>query len=106
MSLNDRKARCEVGEEVEETIWKFMLTRIDNEIMMPKGAVVLHAGNREDEPDKICIWARVMPDQPLEDRFFSIILTGFPICADVIAYIGTVTIGRMVHHVFETNVTQ
>jgi|APFre7841882590_1041340.scaffolds.fasta_scaffold129104_2 hypothetical protein len=88
-------------------IWKYVLEMkaAIQEIMMPKGARILHFDNQRREP---CIWVEVDDTAFLEIkevREFTIAGTGhpIPIPAERLIYIGTALFdnGEFVWHLYE-----
>lgn len=71
-------------------------------VMMPKGARVLSVQVQNGSP---CLWAAVDPNElTLEERWFRIAGTGYPIQDDVVdGFIWTIQMydGKLVFHVFE-----
>lgn len=73
-------------------------------VVMPKGAVVLSAGQ---QADKLFVWAMVDPDAPLEQRSIAAFYTGDDVAGQphllYQRFLGTVHThgGALVHHIFE-----
>ena len=71
-------------------------------VIMPKGAMVLSVQVQNGSP---CLWAAVDPNElTLEERWFRIVGTSYPIQDDVVGgFIGTIQMydGKLVFHVFE-----
>jgi len=86
---------------MEKTIWKFELQNNDFQaIEMPKDAEILSI---QPQNNKVCIWAKVDPDNEKESRAFQIIGTGNPVSDKPKKYLGTFQIyeGQLVFHLFE-----
>ena len=83
------------------TIWKFEFP-VENKIMIeiPAGANVLSVGTQS--PRKICLWAMVKTDAPIEKRVFHIRGTGQSV-DDLPKFLGSVFDGLFVWHVFGDN---
>ncbi len=82
-----------------KTIWKFPLILIEyNRIEMPVFAEILSVGVQNGT---VCLWAIVEPDATKEERDFVICVTGNPVPANIMKFIGTVQMKRFVWHVFE-----
>lgn len=93
------------------TIWKFAFfsTKKVDEVLMPKGAVVLCVRTQKidspglDTPREMpYIWAEVDTDAPRVVRRFTVYCTGegdVPETSD--RYIGTIQLGMFVFHVYE-----
>lgn len=70
-------------------------------ISMPNGAKIIHIGT---QLDKICIWAEVTPDNPVEDRTFHVVGTGHDLpesFAYTATHLGTVHLPPFVWHIYE-----
>ena len=84
-------------------IWKFTLPVTDYPVVsMPKGARVLSVGVQHGE---VQVWALVDPEAPTELRRFMKIDTGQCMtepCVERIRFIGTVQMGDLVWHIFDT----
>lgn len=84
------------------TIWKYGLNIGKTTVPMRRGAIVLCVQMQNDTP---MLWALVDPDPTLsiQMRRFEIVGTGHP-CDDLDPdrYVGTVQIGPLVWHIFET----
>lgn len=90
---------------MKRTVWKYEIDFDDLNpnaeiaVAMPMGAEILTA--REQGRDKVCVWARVNPDEVrIVKRMFSICGTGHP--APFSDYVGTAMLfgGTLVLHVF------
>ncbi len=70
------------------------------EVSLPKDAEILFVGNQNE---KVCLWARVEENAPLETRRFIIAYTGHIVESDELKYLNTVLLsnGNFVFHVFE-----
>lgn len=81
-------------------VWKFPLATAltDNALEMPKGAKVVHVGI---QGERICLWAIVDMQAPVETRVFQIVGTGHEEVKEGMAHVGTVQQGPWVWHVFE-----
>ena len=68
-------------------VFKYTL-KLDSEleVMLPKGAKVLHFGNQYE---RLTLWAEVCPDAPLTKRYFRVIGTGHEIPDEECHYIGS-----------------
>jgi hypothetical protein len=84
---------------MESRIWKYELEITDTQIIeVPRAGVILSVANQNN---KLCLWAMVEIDRPLEKREIEIIGTGNPIEMKDRHFIGTVLIDPFVWHVFE-----
>lgn len=86
---------------MKTTIWKYILDIArTNRIAMPVGAEVLTV---QVQRNSLCLWAKVHPDDELEDRLFAVEGTGFDVKDAKETYIGTAQMagGDLVWHVFE-----
>jgi hypothetical protein len=83
-----------------ETVWKYTLPNVTNEVQMPAGATVLAVAEQHNE---ICLWARVNPAAVKETRRFQIVGTGHEELVGGETYLGSAQInnGNFVFHVFE-----
>ena len=92
-----------------ETIWKFELKIQDaQQIEIPKGAIILTVQIQFNTP---CLWAKVDPKAPKENRTIKMYRTGHPISVSKTeefsgyetTYLGTFQVdgGDYVFHVFE-----
>lgn len=83
-----------------KTIWKFRLKPADiQDVEMPKGATILTVGWQSHDA---VLWAMVDTMEFLtEMRKIEMFWTGEPMSTRQRRYIGTVTDGNMVWHVFE-----
>lgn len=96
-------ARVTARETPPRTVWKFPTPLYEirgptNVIAMPRGAEVLAVGTQGLE---LCLWARVDPTAPVENRLFAFVGTGHPAPHDG-RYVGLVSFdGPLVIHVFE-----
>lgn len=84
-----------------KTIWKFQVDVVDRPVVkMPAGSKILpHVV--AVSPDRLWLWAEVLPDSPNEDRLLCIVGTGNPVPADVWRHVGSVVAGPFVWHVYE-----
>lgn len=85
------------------TIWKFpILVHDDQSIEMPRGADILWVDNQQGQP---CIWARVNPYAPKEQRRIRIFGTGHPMPDELGDYVGTFMMkdGALVFHLYEAD---
>lgn len=81
-----------------KTIYKYVLTgRHTTKLELPKGATVVKFDVQESN---FCIWAMVDTDSPSEERYFSVVGTGWEI-EDGMVYVGTVQVGLFVWHCLE-----
>jgi len=81
-------------------VWKFPLQIEDGwlAVEMPRGAKLLTVMMQYD----VMLWALVDPEQPSVQRRIKVFGTGHPILnADMLVYIGSVTDGPFVWHVFD-----
>lgn len=84
-----------------KTIYKYELEgRHVTMLKMPKGANVV---SFDMQNGKYCIWAIVNTEAPMEERFFSVVGTGWEI-EDNECYIGMVQDGAFVWHCLEVQV--
>ena len=84
-----------------KAIYKYPLAgRHVTKVEMPKGANVVKF---DSQAGTCCIWAIVDPESPMEERFFSIVGTGWTI-EDTDCYIGTIQEGAFVWHCLEVKV--
>lgn len=86
-----------------ERIHKYELQKKpDFTLELPRGARILHAEVQKGKP---CIWARVKPSAPLEQRRFTFTVTGEDF--ETGRYIGTFLLqgGSFVAHLFELPAT-
>lgn len=83
------------------TIYKYPIRVTDfQEVMMPKGAKIL---STEFQNAALCIWAMVDTEAEDEPRVIEIHGTGNPVCpTNKREFIGTVLMGPLVWHVFES----
>ena len=82
-------------------IYKYPLDPGRNEVRMPEGAQVLTVQLQHGNP---CMWAKVDPGAPQEDRVFEIYGTGREMPDDPrMCYVGTFQMsdGATVWHVFD-----
>jgi hypothetical protein len=85
--------------EPKEAIWKYELEITgEQDIEMPAGATILSVAGQNG---KLCLWAYVFPDNPLERRRVEVHGTGNPMKPRDRKFIGTVLLGAFVWHVFE-----
>jgi hypothetical protein len=82
-----------------KTIYKYIITR--NPIEMPQNAVVVHCAKQDSYH---CLWAIVDTDNPVEQRQFDIIGTGW-VLEDDMRHTGTFIDGVYVWHVIERLIT-
>jgi len=81
------------------TIQKYPLkTTGENEVQLPIGAQILHAGI--DHQGSLSIWAMVDMEKPLESRGIFVAGTGLGIPDDGLCHIESCVQGRCVWHVF------
>lgn len=88
-----------------KTIWKYLLSYPFEVCMMPEGAKILTVQTQGGCP---VIWAEVDPQAEKERRAFRTLPTGHVWDNDAQedyanAYVGTVQIGALVFHIYETN---
>jgi len=85
------------------TIWKFPVEiKGEVKIQMPKFARILSVQMQGSTP---CIWAVVDTAYATEQRTFRVFGTGHPVPdthATTLTFIGTVQVGRLVFHIFES----
>lgn len=91
---------------MNKAVWKFVLPVSDTAVIrMPTGAVPLHVGVDPAAvfgPNALALWALVDITEPVVQRTFYIRGTGHLMQeATVEGYIGTVTVGSLVWHIFE-----
>lgn len=83
-------------------IWKFPLAAVDYQLItMPAGAEIVCV---QVQRGTACLWAKVNPDAPTDERGFWMHGTGHDISHDRLGrYVGTFQIaaGALVFHVFE-----
>ena len=90
---------------METKIWKFELLLLFSKrqsILIPHQAEILSV---QVQNQKLCIWARVIPEAPKATRTFTIFATGQTIPRDFLGtFLETVQTndGALVWHVFET----
>jgi hypothetical protein len=89
-------------EQEMKTIYKYALQKQGKNIVeMPRNARILHVGTQSDHP---YVWALIDTDNPMEDRYFWIIGTGYemPVTLSDLRHIGTFITrdGSFVGHVF------
>ena len=65
-------------------------------VKMHKNAAIIHAASQNGQP---CIWATVNEEEPIIEREFEIIGTGWDV--PLKTYIGTAHCGEFVWHIFE-----
>lgn len=83
------------------TIWKFpILVNDEQDIEMPRGADILWVDVQQGQP---CIWARVNPAAPRENKRIRIFGTGHPMPDELGDYVGTFMMkgGALVFHLYE-----
>jgi hypothetical protein len=83
------------------SVWKYELEPGENLCWLPRGAEVLSA---QAQYDHLCLWARVDPDAPQDQRRFLVVGTGHTLPAGKrLAFIATAQMhgGALVWHVFE-----
>ena len=90
------------------SIWKYPIEPdfINQVYKLPTGAEILSFGL--DGEDRLCFWAMVNTQAPVEERVFACVGTGWPIdnvfnerAAKYVNFIGTVTHGIYVWHLFD-----
>ncbi len=82
-----------------KTIYKYRLKLVDLQIIeMHVGAEILSAGL--DVDSVLCVWTAQDTSQPTVSRRIAIVGTGNPL-SDAMMFIGSVTQGSYVWHVFE-----
>lgn len=89
------------------TVWKYEIEPdfVNQIIQMPKDATILSFGL--DGNDQVCFWALVDDQAALEDHVFACVGTGWPLeqalndQARFVSFIGTVTHGAYVWHLFD-----
>lgn len=88
---------------MSKTIWKIHLKQTGASMVeMPKGAQVLSVG--WDGGHLLSLWAKVLPEQEVEERQFVVLGTGWPIDEKrELKFIGTVSQAgnTLICHVFE-----
>ena len=87
-------------------IWKKELELIDLQyVPLPIGAEILYAREQKSTygDDKVCIWFRCEPMQPVQDRTISITGTGHPCPNAEGRYLGSAHLNKdtLILHVFE-----
>lgn len=86
-----------------KTIYKYQLNIVDiQQIEIPSGSIILSVG--KDPQGKVCAWAKVDTSASIEIRTLFIVGTGNPAPDDKSVFIGTVTDGPFVWHIFESTV--
>lgn len=83
------------------TVHKFPLTGHSKQtIKMPDFSEIIHVAVQDDA---LYLWATVDTEEPLEDRTFVIVGTGYQIPDNVSTYshVGTYLAGYFVGHIFE-----
>jgi hypothetical protein len=83
------------------TIWKYALSDMRNDVLMPQGGTVRHVAIQGGRPT---LWAEVDSDAPMTMRHFRVFGTGFQLPRDMgysNDYIGTVHENGLVWHVYE-----
>lgn len=81
-----------------KTIYKYTLDGIHTtKVSMPKGANVT---SFDVQNNQFCIWALVDTESPMEERYFTIVGTGWELDGDE-CYIGMVQQGSYVWHCLE-----
>lgn len=85
---------------MSDTIWKFPLRDVVNEVSLPKGAHILHVAEQHRQ---ITMWARVDPAASTEVRTLAVVGTGTPVPDGHVMFVGSVLAaeGAFVFHVFE-----
>ena len=78
-------------------IWKFPIETITCEIVMPRGAKILHVALQHGTR---CLWAEVGPEQPKVTRSFQLYGTGQEIPAHA-EYVCTWLDGDFLRHLYE-----
>lgn len=83
-----------------KVIYKYPLTVGGQYVKMPLQSKLMNVGL--DPQGELCIWAIVDPDQPLIEIVFGVFGTGQEISekVDLGRYLGSVTSGQFVWHVF------
>lgn len=87
---------------VENEVWKYEVAVTDTQdVEMPGGAELLHAGTQDDFASTVTVWARVNPATPDVRRRLLIRGTGHVIGDE--PYVGTVVFRApaLVWHVFD-----
>lgn len=79
-------------------IYKYPLLSGNNDVVMPKGAVVVGVGMSEGAP---CVWCDVETNDLNETRKFYVYGTGMDIADEVGNHIGLIFDRVFVWHVFE-----
>ena len=82
-------------------VYKYPLTPGRTELRMPEGALVLTVQMQNGEP---CLWVKVDPSKPEEDRVFEVYGTGHDMPDDPrLFYVATFQMagGALVFHVFD-----
>lgn len=84
------------------TIWKYELDLLKdggiNDIAMPLHAKALTVQNQRGA---LCLWVECDPQEPMAERRFIIVGTGFSFCSDGMSYVGTLQDRQFVWHVYE-----
>lgn len=82
------------------TIYKYPLAITNSQfVQMPQFAEILSAGL--DPQGALCVWAAVDTEAPMVSRQFYVVGTGNPVTPAPMEFIGSVTRGPFVWHVFE-----
>jgi hypothetical protein len=86
-----------------KTIWKYPISLYGpTELTMPANSHVVHFAVQNDE---LVIWAEVaLGVLPQETRTFRVVGTGHVAPLPYAEYVGTVQVGPMVWHLYETTV--
>lgn len=87
-------------------IYKYILPNLNSTstILLPMCAEILSTGL--DSEGQLCMWALVNPEHiDKKVRTFINVGTGFSLCQPFdrvnLSYLGTITRGMLVHHIFE-----
>lgn len=82
------------------TIWKYEIPIADEfNLHMPQYAEILSVQVQNGVP---CLWAEVLPDQPVKAQLFYLYGTGHPIPSGRSQkFVGTFQTGPLVFHVFK-----
>lgn len=83
-----------------EVVWKYTLTKVENDVEMPSGAMILTVAEQHNE---ICLWAKVNPNAERVKRKLFVVGTGHAELNGAETYLGSAQInnGNLVFHVFE-----
>ena len=84
-----------------QRVHKYELPSPSTPLNLPRGAVLLHVAPQRG---RLCLWALVTPDAPLEMRHIVVVGTGQDLPDVPLTPIGTIFDGPLVWHAFEAPV--